>query len=74
MHYEKLKKIERDYADWLRRRPFFESSKVEKNEYGKFALWICYHKGMSNATKKEIATELGDVPLKFFMIDAETRK
>lgn len=74
MHYDKLKRIERDYIDWLKKRPFFDSTKVDRNEEGKWALWICYHKGMSPATKKEIATELGDIQLKFFMIDAEKQK
>jgi len=72
--FDKLKRLERNYSEFLKRQPFFESSKVEMNEHGKWAVWICYRKGMTNATKKEIATELGDIQLKFFMVDAETQK
>jgi hypothetical protein len=74
MYYDKLKRLEKNYSEFLRKQPFFESSKVEVNEHGKWALWICYRKGMSHATKKAIATELGDIQLKFFMIDDETQK
>jgi len=74
MHYDQLKRIEKNYANWLRTRPFFDSTKVDRNEYNKWALFIYYHKGMSHATKKEIATELGDVQLKWVMIDAEKQK
>jgi len=64
MNYDKLKKIERSYADWLKRMPFFESSQVATVE-GKWVLQINYRKGMTNAVKREIATELGDVPMKW---------
>jgi len=74
MNYDKLKRLEKNYSDFLKRQPFFESSKVEQNEHGKWALWICYRNGMSHATKKEIATELGDIQLKFFMVDGEKQK
>ena len=74
MNFDKLKRIEKNYSTFLKRQPFFDSSKVEMNEEGKWAIWICYRKGMTIATKKEIASELGDVQLKFFMIDAETQK
>lgn len=74
MNFDKLKRLEKNYSEFLKKQPFFESSKVEMNEHGKWALWICYHQGMSHATKKEIATELGDVQLKFFMVDAEKQK
>jgi hypothetical protein len=74
MHYDKLKRLEKNYSDFLKKQPYFENTKVELNEDGKWALWICYRKGMSPTTKKEIATELGDIQLKFFMIDGETQK
>lgn len=74
MHYDKLKRLEKNYSDFLKRQPFFESSKVELNEQGKWAIWICYKNGMSTATKKAIATELGDIQLKFFMVRDETQK
>lgn len=73
MNYDQLKRIEKNYGEWLKKQPFFENTKIDLNEHGKWALWICYHKGMSHATKKEIATELGDVQLKWFMI-AEIQK
>lgn len=71
--HERLRKLEKNYSDFLKRQPFFESSKVDVNENGKLALWICYRKGMSNATKKEIATELGDIQLKFHMIEEKQK-
>jgi hypothetical protein len=74
MNFDKLKRLEKNYSEFLKRQPFFENSKVEINEHGKWALWICYRKGMTTATKKEIATELGDIQLKFFMIDEEKQK
>jgi len=74
MHFDKIKKKKKNYSDFLKRQPFFESTKVEQNEAGKWALWICYRNGMSHATKKAIATELGDIQLKFFMVDGEKQK
>ena len=74
MNYDQLKRIERNYAIFLKKQPYFESTKVAENEYGKWALWIYYHKGMSHATKKVIATELGDVQLKWVMLDVEKQK
>jgi len=74
MNYDQLKRIEKNYAEYLKKKPFFESTKVEVNEHGKWALWINYRNGMSHATKKEIASELGDVQLKWFMIDAGKQK
>jgi hypothetical protein len=65
MSYDQLKRLEKQYSVWLQRMPFFESSKVATNENGKYVIQINYKEGMSNATKKEIATELGDLPLKF---------
>lgn len=69
MNLDQLKRIEKNYREWLKKQPFFENTKVELNEHGKWALWIYYRKGMPHATKKEIATELGDVQLKWFMIE-----
>jgi hypothetical protein len=63
--YEKLTKLERQYKDWLAKKPFFVNTKVEMSEGKNWAIWINYKKGMTIATKKEIATELGDIPLKF---------
>lgn len=74
MNYDQLKRIERNYTEFLKKQPFFESTKVDVNENGKWALWINYRSGMSHATKKEIATELGDVQLKWVMIGAEKQK
>lgn len=74
MLYDKLKRLEKNYSEFLKAQPYFDSSKVEMNESGKWALWICYRKGMSCTTKKEIATELGDIQLKFFMVDEEKQK
>lgn len=67
MNYDKLKKIEKSYADWLKRIPFFESTQIATVE-GKSVLQVNYRKGMTTAVKKEIATELGDVPMKWNMI------
>jgi hypothetical protein len=67
MNYDELKKIERSYADWFKRMPFFESSQVVSVE-GKWVLQINYRKGMANTTKREIATELGDVPMKWVLL------
>ena len=69
MNYDTLRRMEKKYADWLSQVPFFAGTKVELNENKKYALWIMYRKGMTTAIKKEIATELGDIQLKFFMID-----
>lgn len=65
MNYDQLKRLEKQYSNWLKGRPFFESSKVGTNENGKWVIHINYKDGMSNSTKKEIATELGDIPLKW---------
>jgi len=74
MNFDQLAKIEKNYQEWLRKQPFFESTKIEINENNKWALRINYRKGMPHSVKKEIATELGDVQLKWVMIDAEKQK
>ncbi len=68
MTYDHLKKLEKQYSEWLKKRPFFESTKLTTNEKGQWVIGIQYQKGMSNATKKEIASELGDIPLKWIML------
>jgi hypothetical protein len=68
MTYDHLKKLEAQYINWLRRIPYFESTKIITNEKGKWVIGIYYKEGMSHATKKEIATELGDIPLKWTML------
>lgn len=65
MTYEKLIRLEKQYKDWLAKKPYFISTKVDKTDGKNLAIWINYRKGMTIATKKEIATELGDIPLKF---------
>lgn len=68
MTYDHLRRLETQYANFLKRMPYFESSKVITNEKGKWVIGIHYRQGMSSAVKKEIATELGDIPLKFIML------
>lgn len=65
MIYEKLVKLEKQYKDWLSKKPYFVNTRVEMVDGKNWAIWINYRKGMTIATKKEIATELGDLPLKF---------
>lgn len=74
MNYDQLAKIERNYKEWLNSMSHFDSTKIEINEQGKWALRINYKKGMPHSVKKEIATELGDVQLKWVVIDAEKQK
>jgi hypothetical protein len=74
MNFDQLVKIEKNYQEWLRKQSHFESTKIEVNENGKWALRINYRKGMPHSVKKEIASELGDVQLKWVMIDAEKQK
>ena len=74
MNYDQLRRIEKNYAEFLKKKPFFASTQVAENEHGKLALWINYRNGMSHVTKKEIATELGDIQLKWVMIDAEKQR
>ena len=68
MTYEKLIKLERQYKDWLAKKPFFVSTKVDTTDNKNWTICINYKKGMTIATKKEIATEMGDIPLKFNQI------
>ena len=68
MTYDKLKKLEKQYKDWLSKKPFFVDSKVDTTDGKNWAIWINYKKGMTITTKKEIASELGDIPLKFNQI------
>lgn len=65
MNYDKLIKLEKQYKSWLSKKPYFIGTKVEITSEKTWAIWINYKKGMTIATKKEIATELGDIPLKF---------
>lgn len=68
MTYDKLVKLERQYKDWLAKKPFFVSTKVDAPDNKNWAICINYKKGMTIATKKEIATEMGDIPLRFNQI------
>ena len=66
MTYEQLRKVEKEFSTYLSAKPFFISTKVKMvEELGEFALWVFYKKGMTSKTKREIATELGDIPLKW---------
>jgi hypothetical protein len=66
MHnYDQFKKLEVKYKDFLSKFRHVLSTKVEKNDNGQWAIWICYRKGITIQQKKEIATEMGDIPLKF---------
>ena len=49
MNFDQLAKIEKNYKDWLKKQPHFESTKIEINENGKWALRINYHKGMPHS-------------------------
>ena len=68
MDFQELLKTEKEYSSWLRQQPFVDSTKVQKNEEGKWVLWVCYKTGMTITQKRKIATELGGVPMKFFEI------
>lgn len=65
MNYDQYKRLEKQYADFLNRQPNFHSTKIQNNENGKLVLWINYTTGMPIYVKKRIATELGDIPLRF---------
>lgn len=63
MTFDQLRKIEKEYSNWLSKQGVIET-KIQKTTEGSFALWL-YYKELSIKKKKEIATELGDIPLKF---------
>lgn len=66
MNFDQLKKLEAKYKNFLSKFKFVTSTKVQTNEEKKWVIWICYKKGLSIQQKKEIATEMGDIPLKFY--------
>jgi hypothetical protein len=66
MNLDQLKKLEAKYKSFLATFPYVISTKVEMNDQKKWAIWICYKSGLTIRQKKEIATEMGDIPLKFF--------
>jgi hypothetical protein len=68
MKFDELRKVEKEFAEYLKKFPQIDSTKIQTNENKEWALWIIYKKGLSIADKREIATELGDVPLKWQLI------
>ena len=64
MKFEELRKTQKEFEDYLKKYPQITETKIQTNENKEWALWIFY-KGLSIAQKKEIAYELGDVPLKW---------
>ncbi len=65
MKFETLRKLELKYTDYLKSFPLFEKTQIKMNERKEYVLCVHYKKGLSISEKKEIATELGDIPMKW---------
>lgn len=65
MSFDQMKKVQKEHNAWICSQPHCVSTDVRKNEAGDVCLCIFYKPGTTIAVKKKIATELGDIQLKW---------